>query len=128
MDTVQPEPPNPKTSYGKPPASWEEATKPEVYVMPDRKYLVSQGMIEEMFAGYNSIFSVFFGVFAGVAGVLWGFWTQCTVEPTKRYYATFAVLAGVFTVLCGALFISGYVRAYLKKRKLYKEATLIHLG
>jgi hypothetical protein len=119
--------PQPKTSYRKAkPLSVAEAMRTEVYCPIEKKYLISQSTIEEMFAGYNSIFSVFFGVFAGVAGVFWGFWNQCTVEPTKMYYLTFAVVSTVFTVLCGTLFLFGYVRAIVKKRKLYKEAVLIH--
>lgn len=120
-------PPTTKLSKAKQSAALlTDAIKTEMYATVDRKYIVSEATLDEMVSGYNSVFSVFFGILAGIAGVLWGFWNQCITQPTRMYYAQFATIATVLAVICGVIFISNYWKASSKKRKLYKEAKLIH--
>ena len=97
-----------------------------MYTTIDKKYIVSEATLNEMVSGYNSIFSVFFGILAGVAGVLWGFWNQCSTQPTKMYYAQFASISTVLAVICGVIFVANYWRASHRKKRLYAEAKLIH--
>jgi hypothetical protein len=115
----------PKEVFKKGKLSLKDLVQTEVYSTVDRKYIISQGALEAMISGYTSIFSVVFGLFLGVAGILWGFWYQCTVEPTRRYYLTFAVVSSALAGLCLLVCIAGWYRAFSAKRKLYKEAKLI---
>ena len=87
-------------------------------------YGVSESALDEMVAGYNSIFSVFFGAFAGAAITLWVLFTTA-VEPKKRYCCDLAFLCSGLALICLVAFVSSFARAYRRKKKLYKEAVPI---
>jgi hypothetical protein len=86
-------------------------------------YGVSEPSLNEMIAGYNSVYSVFFGICVGAAISL-----GLTIKTIslggdyKRYcFDAFLVTIGL-SFFFGIAFVNNLVRAILCKKRLYKEA------
>ena len=90
-----------------------------------KMYGVSDSALDEMTAGYNSIYSVFFGVFVGGAITLWVTYRTTSIEPDKSYFLALAFSCLGLSIFFGIAFIRNYYRAFKKKKKLYEEAVPI---
>jgi hypothetical protein len=87
-----------------------------------RIYPVTDSKLEELTAGYNSIYLVFFGIFIGAAVSLFIAFKETAVIAEKPYYlAGFIGTLGV-GILSGIAGITNLVRASLSKKRLYREA------
>lgn len=85
-------------------------------------YPITDSKLEELTAGYNSMYLIFFGICVGAAISLGIAYPQITTADQKPYYlAAFLTSIGL-SVLSGIAGVGRYWRASNAKAKLYKEA------
>src|SRR5690242_1583093 len=85
-------------------------------------YPITDSKLDELTAGYNSLHLVFFGICVG-AGT--SFLIACKSAAggnEKLYYFSACFISFGLSVFFGTIGITNYVRAYLSKRRLYKES------
>lgn len=90
-----------------------------------RMYGVSDSQLEELTAGYNSGYLIFFGICAGAAVTLWVAMKQSPPGNDKLYYFVAFLASLGFGVLSG---IAGFTKLRMAARcktKLYKESVPI---
>ncbi len=89
-----------------------------IYPIPDSK-------LEELIAGYNSLYMVFFGICVGAIISLGVTYPQVAMASQKPYYLA-ALLSSIgLAALFGIAGVAGYVRAAKAKRRLYEECVPI---
>jgi asparagine N-glycosylation enzyme membrane subunit Stt3 len=88
-------------------------------------YVVSKNQLEELTAGYNSLYLVFFGICVGAVISLGIAFSQSSVASEKPYYMLGFVAALGLSVVSGIAAGINFARAVRCKRNLYKEAVPI---
>ena len=90
-----------------------------------RIYPVTDSQLEELTAGYNSLYLVLFGIFAGAAVTLWVALKQTSAAADKPYYFLALLVAFGFTLLSGVAGFTKLSAAHRCKKKLYQESVPI---
>lgn len=85
-------------------------------------YPITDSKLEELTAGYNSIYLVFFGICVGAAISLCIIYPQITTDNQKPYYLAALIASIGLSVFSGIGGIGRYVRAIKAKNRLYQEA------
>jgi hypothetical protein len=88
-------------------------------------YPVTDSQLEELTAGYNSLYLILFGIFAGAAVTLWVALKQTSTEADKPYYFLAFLVALGFTLLSGVAGFTKLSAAHRCKKKLYQESVPI---
>jgi hypothetical protein len=108
------------------PTTLAEATEVIWHKTPIRMYGVSEPLLDELMAGYNSLSLVFFGVCSGAALTLGIACRQTTATaPEKPYYVIGCMAATLLAVFFGLYGIGNYRKVSAKKKKLYRESVPI---
>jgi hypothetical protein len=85
-------------------------------------YPVTDSKLEELTAGYNSLYLIFFGIFAGAGISFLIAFETAVVADKKPYYVGACISTLGVAILFGIVGITNYVRASRAKAKLYQDS------
>jgi glucan phosphoethanolaminetransferase (alkaline phosphatase superfamily) len=89
---------------------------------PMRMYGVSDSQLEELTAGYNSLYLILFGICVGAAISLGIAWREATSVADKPYYCGSFIATLLVALLSGLAGFTNYWRAFRRKQKLYEDS------
>jgi len=87
-----------------------------------RIYPVTDSKLDELTAGYNSLYLVFFGVCVGAAISLSIAFKQTTAPADKPYYLASFLASVLGAIGFGFTSIKNYIRANRAKKHLYEHS------
>jgi hypothetical protein len=112
-----------KLSKAKSQPTLQDATEVVWHKTTIHMYGVAESQLEELTAGYNSLHLIFFGIFIGAAVAFFIAFKQLPDHSSSGPYYVGAVIATAgLALICGINGLTNFIKAYRRKRKLYKES------